>query len=778
MRLDKKDIQKKLEYIGLEIGKIPDKFKKIEPLDFRISKTYEDDMYRQYRYINVNEIQILVSQTNKSESLEERYKKSRPLMEYLNNQDEEYIIKHTKFLQMVKKLDLSEIKKMESDQEKLEKNTPFKIKYENSHLWQIYYSENTNKYFMLVSTEDLNNTAFFYLVKKQLENNTDSKIFVPIKNMACTGKIYTKQQIKDIENYMWLFTRDWPFVYEVYDKENNLSINFVGRTDVYNNIKSDYKIKLDNKQEATKFYKLLKAMYILQTEVPKFFIMKTNINELGGIDIYVEDTKIEYAKIPKWLDSEYNLGIDFIEETEDLLEKNHARIEKLKSDSVLKEIEYLTKEKQISTFLECKKSFFGKFKYYFKYSKKSKKNNNKKDIISESKKALDENEKIQGEGFIDKTKIKHKKNVTLEDIIKLYKILDKRENELKNLAMDINAIKLKNKNFDKKIENATKFIEEIDNHKKSIFEFWRYTNKDEIAVLPEGEKEEVKEIKKIKKTFDYENDIENFGNQMDEIQRAILSQNQFDSIYVATTDLIEILNKIKNNTISPKDIQNSLKDVKTKILESNILIENEEFDIFSGMSEDSTKVSVIKNKKHRELPKDLFSIVNVTKTSKTLGYKLRLEKIVLDIKQALEKIQISEDIVVYKAMLEDEIDDMEMYMFDMNPENEMGDMLENEEIKEINFFKVNLDKGINAISLTNSVFYDNENKTLPIGQDISTKILVDMNKLQTEKHLKNRYNILRFTDLTDEFSDIETVTVNVIEVDAHQKLKTNKLIEN
>ena len=31
------------------------------------------------------------------------------------------------------------------------------------------------------------------------------------------------------------------------------------------------------------------------------------------------------------------------------------------------------KEKQISTFLECKKTFFGKFKYYFKYSKKKNK---------------------------------------------------------------------------------------------------------------------------------------------------------------------------------------------------------------------------------------------------------------------------------------------------------------------------------------------------------------------------------------------------------------------
>ena len=34
--------------------------------------------------------------------------------------------------------------------------------------------------------------------------------------------------------------------------------------------------------------------------------------------------------------------------------------------------------------------------------------------------------------------------------------------------MDVNAIKLKNKNMAKKIENATSFIQEIDSHKISV----------------------------------------------------------------------------------------------------------------------------------------------------------------------------------------------------------------------------------------------------------------------------------------------------------------------
>ena len=72
-------------------------------------------------------------------------------------------------------------------------------------------------------------------------------------------------------------------------------------------------------------------------------------------------------------------------------------------------------------------------------------------------------------------------------------------------------LKLKNKNMQKKIENATNFIQEIDNHKRSIFEFWKYSNKDEVASLAEGEQEEVNIIKKVTKVFDYHQDLEEFG---------------------------------------------------------------------------------------------------------------------------------------------------------------------------------------------------------------------------------------------------------------------------
>ena len=69
--------------------------------------------------------------------------------------------------------------------------------------------------------------------------------------------------------------------------------------------------------------------------------------------------------------------------------------------------------------------------------------------------------------------------------------------------MDINAIKLKNVNLLKKIENATAYIEEIDRHKKSIFEFWKYSNKDEVQALEEGEEEPIN-VKTHSEVFDFD----------------------------------------------------------------------------------------------------------------------------------------------------------------------------------------------------------------------------------------------------------------------------------
>lgn len=757
-------ISDKLEYLGLDLDKIPQNLKKFEPLEFRVSRFYDEKQYRQYRYIDIKDIQILLSPTNRLTDLNEKYQKARPLCEYLDNKNEENLIKHTTFLNMLKNVSIEEIENVENEQTKLNREIPFKVKFQGNYLWQIYYSENTDKYFMIVPTEDTDYSTFFYLLKRQIENKRVGKVFVPVSNVKYSNKYLKKSEFEDIENYLWLFTKDWPLIYEVYDKKNEMTVQIIGETNVYEKIKTTYKIQLNNEAEASEFYKLVKALFILQTEIPNYYNFETNINNEGKLEFYLDNQKIEYKHMVEFIREQYKIGLKRRKEVKSKIRAYNKRIKKLQELVATQEIEYLAKEKQISTFLECKKSFFGKVKYYFKYSKKSNKGIKtevEEEIVEENQQAepVQTSEPTKRE----KKRIPIKKIYTLEELITSYKELEELENQLKNLLMDINALKLKTKNLAKKIENASKYIEEIDSHKKSIFEFWKYSNKDEMDVLPEGEQEEVNVIKRIEKTFNYEDDLEEFGKKLDKIQRKNLTKEDTDSVYIATTNLVEVLNKIKTNNILPEEIEKSLKDLKAEAKELKSL-EEEEYDIFGNVIQDTTKIRKINNKKHRELPKDKFNILEVNKNTKQIGFKLVLQSIIQNITKALEKGVIPESLPVYKAINENILNNKGINVFNINPENEMKEA-SMAYGNNINLYKFHIKEGTKGIGFTNIIFYDNQNKTLPVGMDLSTKMIIDTSKLHLKMLEQKSFNIMSFENEQDDFSDFDIKKVTVFDYD-------------
>ena len=79
------------------------------------------------------------------------------------------------------------------------------------------------------------------LLKKQIEKKKAGKVFVPISNADYSKELLNKTEIQSLENYLWLFTKDWPSIYEVYDKTEKVSLQIVGQTEVYGKIKSEYK---------------------------------------------------------------------------------------------------------------------------------------------------------------------------------------------------------------------------------------------------------------------------------------------------------------------------------------------------------------------------------------------------------------------------------------------------------------------------------------------------------------------------------------------------------
>ena len=101
-------------------------------------------------------------------------------------------------------------------------------------------------------------------------------------------------------------------------------------------------------------------------------------------------------------------------------------------------------------------------------------------------------------------------------------------------------------------------------------------------------------------------------------------------------------------------------------------------------------------------------------------------------------------------------------IFNINPEIEIEEKLK-DTVNSINLYKININGIINAIPFTNIIFYDNQNKTLPIGMDLSTKILIDLNKLELEEVNTNSFNIAYFENEKDEFSKVYIKHIKLIE---------------
>ena len=739
---EKEIIEQKLEYIGLDLENVPEFLKIFKPLNYRPLESY-DDTYKIYKYINICDIQILITPTDRLTSLQEKYKLANPILEYLDSENEEDIEKFAKFLEMVKNLKIDDIEEIETEQELLKDKIPFEVKYKNNFIWQIYYSDYCNKYFMLVPTREANNPELFYILKQQIQCNKEKgqrKIFVPISNMEYSERYLKKTEINDIENYLWYFTKQWPNIYEVYDNDENLEVQILGQVDVYEKVLSTYKIKIRNKEEATEFLKLLKALFILSTGAEEQYKIDLKINEQAGLYFLYNNEKIEYSYLPIFINTEVNKKIKEIEKVKNEITTKKERLQRLKKVNDGATVEYLERQKQISTFLECKKSFLGKIKYYFKNKSK------KKQIINDVKTKV-ERENIEPETIYEK-----KEQYTLEDLIGLCTRLNSKNEINKNMKLDINAMELKITNLTKKIENAELYINEIEKHKKSIFEFWKFTNKDEISTLTQGEQEELPKTK-IEKCFDYIEDMEELGKKADELQRRKLSKNETDAIYAVK----QAINSVKAFENEYEDIK-EFKKLKQEYEDNMEYINMKDFNIFGSMNKDKTQISTINNQKHREIPKDKYKVLNINANTEIDMFKENLKNNTKLVEEAFSKITLQNNIAVYK-LLQANMNGLEI--FNISPIKE----LENIKEDSTTLHKFNLQEGVPILFYSNIIFYENFNKTLPIGMDLSTEVLLDLNQLEMEKINENEFN---YNVKRNEF-DYEIRKIKVIEYNVKKK---------
>lgn len=745
---EKSLIIQNLNYIGLDLNNIPDFLKEYKDVDYKPTKAYEQTDFRVYKYLNLNDIQILLTPTNRLTGIIEKYSKALPLKEYLDDKNEENIFNHASFLKMMEKLNVKEIEKISEEQEELRNKVPFKVKFDTNYLWEIYYSEYTGKYFMMLTTEDLNYSAFFYLLKKQIECrklNKEETIFVPISYLDYTKRYLKKSEISDLEKYLWLFTNEWPNIYEVFDIQNEMTLHVVGKAKVYDKLKTDYKVVLKTKEEATKFYTLLKALFILKTELPHHYTFETQINAKGEITFEFNNKVINYNSLTKFVKDEYQKKEKQLKDILTEKEKLDIKLQKLKDEELEKNKEYYFREKQVATYLECRKSVFGKIKYFFKnkngkFTKSRKKNN------AEINKIKEENEM---EKSIANSIIEQKELYTIEDLIKICIELDRINIRVKDNKLDITALENKIKIVDAKIKNAALFIEKIEEHKKSIFEFWKFSNKDlapGLTAAPEKDNN-IKQTKKIKKAFNYEEDVEDLGIEADKIQRQFLSKEETDALFLISTEASYDINKIrKNEEIS----DNYLKIIKENTNKERSLFSVNDFDIFGNIKNDSSKTSTLANQRHREAHKELYKILDISNNTTLDEYAERLKKENEIIDLGFAKGKAITDIDIYICD-NDKLETSDIKMFYINPEDAINAFNKQEKL---NLYKIKIKEGMNLIYNTNILYYDNLNNTLPNGMNVKQTIIFDMNKYKID--LKKQ-KIFRICSNTEKFNFKEEI---------------------
>ena len=789
----KQDLKEKLDFLGLDIEDLPNFLTKVEPVSFNPSRLNNDKELKVYKYVPIKDIDIYCTPAYRDDPVREKYSKALPLGVYLKKPENgEDFERQKDFFKMLEDFSIEEFYEINDRQNEMNNKIPFKVFYPRNQLWQIYYSEQSNKYFMLVSTKEDTYSEFFYLLKKQIEidklsprsKKRDEKIYVPISYVNYNEEILTNKQINDIENYLWVFTKNWPLVYEVYDKKDEISMQIIGETYVYENLKTTYKVVLKSKIEAERFYKLVKALFILQTELSNRYVFRTQIDNSNALEFTYDDKAITYDDLAKFVKEKYLETEKEIKTlTKDVYE-SEKKLKIMKEEVKEKESEYFKKQKEISTYLEYRKTFFGKVKYFFKGGKKKLKDKeqeeeNRKELQKlkdDFKKNREErNKKVQEEQELKENINIEKKFYTIDDLVSINKIYEKSHRNINDIRQDIKALDLKLINLSKKIENATLYINEIDKHKKSIFDFWKFANKDEVLELEVGNEVPATSREKYKRKFDFESDFGELGITADKSQRVKLSKNELDNLFVAyDSDLLPIINMLKAGDMDKDVIEQVFMELKKEYARTALQGKEDTFDVFGSMRDDMTQVKYIGNKSHRENEKDKYQILNINKKIDVFDFTERLQMIVNSLNESLLKIKSVYDMPIYRIIpINDRVHTSGFEFYNVNIEKELEQYKHKEE-SAIKLIKLNIKEEMPLVYMSNIIFFDNINNTLPKGMNLSSKVLIDCDKFDFTLAKKTKFKTNKYFNESNTIAeDPKTVYIYFEEYDIDLKQNNN-----
>ena len=134
---------------------------------FNPSRLNNDKELKVYKYVSVKDIDIYCTSSHRDDPIKDKYSKALPLSEYIRESEDDSE-KSVELIRAFDKISTWGIKRIENEQQKMSVKIPFMVHYNRSQLWQVYYSQDTARYFMLVSLKEDTFDEFFFLLKKRM----------------------------------------------------------------------------------------------------------------------------------------------------------------------------------------------------------------------------------------------------------------------------------------------------------------------------------------------------------------------------------------------------------------------------------------------------------------------------------------------------------------------------------------------------------------------------------------------------------------------------------
>ena len=219
------------------------------------------------------------------------------------------------------------------------------------------------------------------------------------------------------------------------------------------------------------------------------------------------------------------------------------------------------------------------------------------------------------------------------------------------------------------------------------------------------------------------------------------------------------MNLIKNNF--DKTIYDDLENLKARLLKEKQESDVEDFDIFGGATEDREKIKELSHSKHRETEKNLVQIMKTDENFTIEEIKDEIIQKKNDINEALKKVYTPVDLSIYKIIdKESSFKENEYIILNIDE----IDLLENCNLQEFKLIKINLKENMNALFFTNIIYYNNKNGTLPLGMNITKKVLIDGSKFKFI--LKETQNLIRI----NEFDEVQKIEIEEYDLEDIEQL--------